>query len=388
MIEFKTRTQMYIFFTTFALIIIGLVMVTSSSVYLGERTYHNPYYFLFRQLTWIGIGLVGMFWIMKKDYQSFRSHSFMFVLIAAVLLICVFIPGIGKRINGANRWMGWGLFQIQPSEFAKLVLIVYLSDFLSRKPEHQIKDAIKGFLPILAVMGLISFLVLKEPDLGTAGLLFILGTVLCLVAGMRYTHFILILPLTIPYLIYEILQHSHQKSRIMVYFEILTNPRTVRYDEGYNVWQSLVTIGSGGFWGKGLGAGLQKYGYLPECHTDFIFPVICEEWGFLGALIVISLFVFLIWQGIQVAIRSTELYSSLLATGITAMITAQLCINLGMSSGLLPAKGMTLPLVSYGGSSLLFTMIGLGLLMNVAQYVPESNSGRHTIRNYFYGKNT
>jgi cell division protein FtsW len=386
MIEFKTRTQMRIFIVTFALIIIGLVMVTSASVYLGDRVYHNYYYFLFRQLAWMGMGMIGMFWIMKKDYQSFRSHSFLFVLFSLILLICVFIPGVGRKINGANRWIGYGFFQLQPSEFAKLVLIIYLSDFLSRKADQQIKDPLKGFLPILVVMGLISLLVLKEPDLGTAGLLFILGTVLCLIAGMKLTHFIFILPLTIPYLIYEIMHHAHQKSRILVYFQILTNPRTVRYGDGYNVWQSLVTIGSGGLWGKGLGAGLQKYGYLPECHTDFIFPVICEEWGFIGALTVIGLFVILIWEGIYVAIRSAELYSSLLASGITAMISAQFCINLGMATGLLPAKGMTLPLVSYGGSSLLFTMIAIGLLMNIAQYVPESNVSRNSLRKYFYGK--
>jgi cell division protein FtsW len=221
-------------------------------------------------------------------------------------------------------------------------------------------------------MGLISCLVLIEPDMGTAVLLFIIGMVLCLIAGMKLRHFALMCPFGLTILLYEIFKNKHQLDRIMVYFDFLLNPHIIRHDAGYHVSQSLLTIGSGGIMGLGLGKGMQKFGYLPDCHTDFIFAIICEELGMIGAVAILLIFGFLIWQGVRVALFSSELFASLLAAGVTAMIAAQVAINMGMATSLLPAKGMPLPFISYGGSSVLFMLIAVGILLNVSQYMPEN----------------
>ncbi len=368
MIQLKTRSQAYIFFAIMVLLIFGLVMVMSSSMYYAGQKYGNAYYFLIRQAIWMAIGLLGMLWIMQKDYQSLRRNSKLLLFIAACLLICVFIPHIGKVKNGAARWIGFSSIQFQPSEFAKIVLLIYMADVLSRKPEKQITNFKTGFLPIICVMVTISALVVKEPDLGTAVLLVMLGWMLCLVAGMRKVHLFSIIPLTIPVAIYEIIKHNHQLVRILVFL----HPEQNQLGDGYQIRESLIAIGSGGLWGRGLGQGLQKFGFLPDGHTDFIFSNLNEEMGFVGATILLLLFVFLIWQGVRVAVRSTDLFATLLATGITAMIACQVAINTGMTLSLLPTKGMPLPFISYGGSSLVFTLFAMGILLNVAQYATET----------------
>jgi cell division protein FtsW len=369
MIQLKTRTQSYIFFTTLVLLGWGLVMVASSSMYHAEQRYGNSYYFLLRQVIWMVIGLVGMLWIMQKDYQGLRKNSKFLLFIAACLLIFVFVPGIGKVKNGAARWIGFSFFQFQPSEFAKIVLLIYMADVLSRKPEKQITNFKTGFVPIMLVMCIISALVVKEPDLGTAVLMVLLGWMLCLVAGMRKTHLFSMISLTIPVAAYEILKHKHQLVRILVFL----HPEQNQLGDGYQISQSLIAIGSGGLWGRGLGQGLQKYGFLPDGHTDFIFSIMSEEIGFIGVTVVLLLFAFLIWQGIRVAVRSSDLFATLLAAGVTAMIACQVSINTGMALSLLPTKGMPLPFISYGGSSLVFTLFAMGILLNVAQYISEPN---------------
>lgn len=368
MMQLKTRSQTYIFFATLVLLGFGLVMVASSSMYYAGQKYGNSYYFLIRQAIWMTIGLIGMLWIMQKDYQSLRKNSKLLLFIAACLLICVFIPHIGKVKNGSARWIGFSSIQFQPSEFAKIVLLIYMADVLSRKPEKQITNFKTGFLPIICVMCAISALVVKEPDLGTAVLLVMLGWMLCLVAGMRKAHLFSIIPLTIPVAIYEIIKHKHQLVRILVFL----HPEQNQLGDGYQITQSLIAIGSGGLWGRGLGQGLQKFGFLPDGHTDFIFSILNEEIGFVGATIVLLLFIFLIWQGVRVAVRSTDLFATLLAAGITAMIACQVAINTGMTLSLLPTKGMPLPFISYGGSSLVFTLFAVGILLNVAQYATET----------------
>jgi len=362
LLKFKTKTQVQLFMVIMFLSLFGQVMVFSASSYL------NPYNYFFKQFAFWILGLFVMYKMMGMDYQNLRYKGFALIMIAAILLIAVlFMPSV----KGATRWLGWSIFKFQPSEFAKLAIIIYAADFLSRKPENQIKDFWRGFFPIICVLGLIAILILIEPDMGTALLLVIIGSIMCLIAGMKLNHFLFVLPLGVPLIIKEILENKHQQGRLTSFLEKLMNHRNISYDTGWQITQSLISIGSGGFFGKGLGNGMQKYGFLSDCHTDFIFPVICEELGFIGAFILIVTFIYLIWLGFKIATHSMDLFACLLATGVTVMMASQICINLGMSVSFLPTKGMPLPFISYGGSSMFFMMAAAGLLLNVAQYIPD-----------------
>ena len=254
MFEFKTKTQAIIFILTVILICCGIVMVLNASVYLGTESYKNPYFFFLRQAVWAVIGIIAMLLMMKMDYQQLRKLSRIIIITAVVLLIAVFF--IGKRSHGAIRWISFGPISFQPSEFAKLALIIYMADILTRKQEDgQLKKFSTGFLPITLVMGILAVLVLKEPDLGTAVVMVGIVSVLCFISGMRKIHLFSLIPLAIPVLIYELVYHPYRWRRILDFFDPSREPM----GSGYQINQSFIALGSGGLGGRGLGESLQKF---------------------------------------------------------------------------------------------------------------------------------
>lgn len=383
----RLNTTLLIFLTTLALMTIGIVMVYSSSAAiaareamtqqnaqgaemlaenLSELSTHSDYY-LKRQALWSGLGIVALLFAYNVDYERYRKHSLWFLLVSLVLLGLVFVPGVGILVNGSRRWIGRGFLRIQPSEFAKLALIIYMANKLSER-QSELKSLMRGFVPAILMLGLFFGAIVLEPDLGASMVIGLIMLVMWAVAGMRVVHLISLGVLAIPVVIAAIIAEPYRVARLVSFMNPELDPKGV----GWQLDQSLVAIGSGGITGLGLGEGPQKYLFLAEAYTDFIFAVICEELGLIGAGVIIALFVFFMIQGIRVARRVPDMYGALLATGITAMISLQAFINMGVVTGLLPTKGLTLPLVSYGGSSLMINLIGIGILMNVSKCAEEN----------------
>ncbi len=326
---------------------------------MSEERYGSAYLFVRKQLLWDAFGLITLFLCLRIDYHRWQKWSLVLLVLAFALLAAVLV--IGPVVKGARRWIPLGFMNIQPSEVAKLALLVWMSDYLDRH-RSQIHDLAKGYLPPLIVMGLICGLILKEPDLGTPMLLGTTGLFLLFLAGARSLHLVLTTGVSLIPLYYELFHVGYRYRRLMSFL----NPWADASGAGYQLTQSLLAFGSGGLFGKGLGASQLKLLYLPDPHTDFIFPVIGEELGFVGAMGVVLLFVFWGLRGWQVAKRAPDLFGQLLAAGITCWALLQATINMGVSCGLFPTKGLPLPFVSFGGSSLIITMSAVGILLNIS----------------------
>jgi cell division protein FtsW len=334
-------------------------MVFSASANMSEERYGSAYLFVRKQILWDVLSLAALTFCMRMDYHRWQKASFGFVVVAFILLAAVLV--VGPVVKGARRWIPLGFMNIQPSEVAKLAIIIWLADFLDRH-RSQMKDLRKGFLPPLMMLGLLCGLILKEPDLGTPMLLGVTGLILMFLAGARSLHILGMIGLCLPPLYYELFHVGYRYRRLVAFL----NPWADATGAGYQLTQSLMAFGSGGLFGKGLGASQLKLLYLPDPHTDFIFPVIGEELGFIGAILVILTFVFWGLRGWQVAKRAPDLFGQLLAAGITCWVLIQAAINMGVSCGLLPTKGLPLPFVSFGGSSLILTMSAVGILLNIS----------------------
>lgn len=346
-------------FATLLLLALGLVMVFSASATMSETRYGSAYLFLRKQIVWDMLSFGALFYCMKLDYHRWQKISLALLLLAFVLLVLVLV--IGPVVKGARRWIPLGFMNIQPSEVAKIAIIIWMADFLDRH-RSQILDLRKGFLPPLIVLGLMCGLILKEPDLGTPMLLGTTGLILLFLSGASSMHLLGTLGVSTLPLYYELFHVGYRYRRLMSFL----NPWADSSGTGYQLTQSLLAFGSGGLFGKGLGASQLKLLYLPDPHTDFIFPVIGEELGFIGAIGVVLLFVFWGLRGWQVAKRAPDLFGQLLAAGITCWVLIQATINMGVSCGLLPTKGLPLPFVSFGGSSLIITMSAVGILLNIS----------------------
>ena len=348
-----------LFAATMLLLGLGLVMVFSASANMSEARFGSAYLFLRKQLVWDALGLVALLVCMRMDYHRWQKASWVLMAVAFVLLAAVLV--IGPVVKGARRWIPLGFMNIQPSEVAKIACIVWLADYLDRH-RSQITDLQHGFLPPLVILGLLCGLILKEPDLGTPMLLGATALLLLFLSGARPAHILGIFAVSAFPLYYEMVHVSYRYRRLMSFL----NPWADASGTGYQLTQSLLAFGSGGLLGKGLGASQLKLLYLPDPHTDFIFPVIGEELGFIGAIGVVMLFVFWGLRGWQVAKRAPDLFGQLLAAGITCWVLLQATINMGVSCGLLPTKGLPLPFVSFGGSSLIITMSAVGILLNIS----------------------
>ncbi len=355
-------------FVVVALMGVGLIMVYSASSVTSIAVRSDGLYYFKRQLMWVFAGLMSMLVFSHVPYKKLEKISVPLLGVAVFLLVLVLIPGVSRDIGGARRWIRFGAFGFQPSEFSKLCFILYLCHSIASRQE-KIKSFLYGVLPDALVTATLFFLVYKGPNLSTATLiggtyvlLFFLGNgSLFHLGGMIGSGVVLVFAL--------IFQAGYRVKRYWAFLNPWENAQT----SGYHIIQSLVAIGSGGFLGLGLGQSRQKFFILPERHTDFIFAIICEELGLLGGALVILLFFILVWRGLYIASRSPDLFGFLLASGITIIIGLQVIINIAVVVSLMPTTGITLPFISYGGSSLVFLAISIGILLNISRYGSEKN---------------
>lgn len=345
---------------TMALVIFGIIMVYSASSQLAAKRYHNSFYFAQKQMAFAFLGFFVMITFRFIPYQKLHKWVIGLMGVCFLTLILVLIPGVGSRMGGASRWFRLGGVSFQPAEFSKLVLVIFLAWSMSRR-QDQMKDFLKGFLFYWGVAGSLIILILLEPDLGMAINLALITGIMLFVGGVRIKHLIFsVLPM-IPLAYGLVWRVPYRRMRVLSYLDPWKDP----LGSGFHLKHSFLAFGSGGLSGRGLTGSQQKLFYLPEPHTDFIFSIIGEEFGFVGVFIIAALYLILIIKCLQLAVRVKDLFGMYLVVGITVMIGFQASINMLVVMGLLPTKGMTLPFLSYGGSSLLLNMICIGILMNI-----------------------
>jgi len=348
---------------TFLLLGIGLVMVYSSSSIISLYRHDISYYFLRRQAIFAGLGLVVMLACMRFNYWNWRRFVKPVFVLNLLLLVLVLIPGIGVARTEAQRWIDLGFTQFQPSDLTKFAMVLFAANYLVIKKD-KMQTFKHGLLPILLVTGLSFGLIMLQPDLGTALTIFLTICVVLFGGGAKILHLLGLGFAAVPPVIALIIFAPYRLARLMSFL----NPWADPGGSGWHIIQSLLAIGSGSLAGVGLGASRQKFLYLPEPWTDFIFAIICEELGFIGGAAVIILFLILIWRGFRIAMTAPDLFGQYLAMGLTAMIAVQVSINLGVVLGTLPVTGITLPLISYGGTSLMLTLGCIGILLNISRY--------------------
>ena len=339
---------------------IGIVMIYSTSSILAERYYHDPYYFLRRQLLAAALGLGVMYLATHFNYEHYRKFTLPLLLLSMALLGIVLIPEISAH-RGSRRWLYLAGLSFQPSELAKLAMVIYLAQSLTRKQE-RIKQFKQGFLPYLLVAGVMIVLIFLEPDLGGALTMGVLVFVMLFAAGTRLSYLISAALAATPVLFWVLASSEKRWQRILAYLD----PWDYAQSTGWQLVQSFLAFGQGGIFGMGLGGGMQKLFYLPDAHTDFIFSVIGEELGLMGVVALVLLFGIFITRGIQIALRAETPYGTFLALGIVSMIGIPALFNMAVVLGLLPTKGLVLPFVSYGGSALLINLLALGILLNIS----------------------
>lgn len=344
-----------------AMLIIGIVMTYSSSAVKGYLYYDDPYHFFKAELIWVAMGLVAMTIALNLDLNLINRWIKPLFYISILLLLLVKVPGIGRTVNGATRWIGVGPLSLQPSEVVKITTVFLMARFLASNP-YNITSFRKGIIPSLALLALVAGLVMLQPDLGTT--LVIAATVFFMLfaVGAKIWHMAGLGLAGVSLIVLAIIAEPYRMRRIFAFLDPWADPS----GKGYQTIQSLLALGPGGLFGLGLGQSRQKFLYLPENHTDFIFAMIGEELGFVGASLVVILFFLFMWRGYRAAIQVSNNYLGLLGIGLTSLIGIQAMINMGVVSGILPVTGITLPFISYGGTSLLFTMVCAGFLLNIS----------------------
>lgn len=349
-----------LFFNVCALVAIGLIMVFSAAATESLRA-NDPFFYLKRQLIFVAIGFLALYIGFKIDFSKYRKWSGQILLLSFFLLGIVFIPFIGRSAGGATRWIDLGFFSFQPSEFAKLGVIIYLADSITRK-KKIIGNFLKGILPILTIVAFACLLILKQPDLGTVLVIFGTALIMFYLGGAKLVHIIFLILISSAFFIFASFISPYRKRRLLAYINPWKDPKGV----GFHIIQSLIAVGSGGFFGLGLGGSRQKFLYLPEQYTDFIFAILCEETGFLGALLVIILFIGVAARGFYIGRKSPDDFGSLLAFGLSSFLILQALINIGVVVGLIPTTGIPLPFISYGGTSLIVSLYSVGILLNIS----------------------
>jgi cell division protein FtsW len=344
------------------LALVGLVMVFSASAIVAGNRFQDPGFFLKRQIAWLAFGLVLMQLASRIDYTLWKKLSIPMLACMLLLLVLVLVPSLGVSVKGARRWLRIGPLSVQPAEMVKLVAVIFMAAYLTRKGD-KITLFREGLLPALIVIGLLSGLVLLEPDLGTVVVLGLVTVGMCFLAGARISHLLALGLCAIPIVLVLVLGSSYRRQRLMTFLA----PWKDASDAGFQITQSFLAFGSGGPFGVGLGEGKQKLYFLPEAHTDFVLALVGEELGFIGTAVVTLLFAFFVWRGFQIAARARVPFGRYLGMGITLLIGGQALVNAAVVTGLLPTKGLTLPFVSYGGSSLVVSLMGVGILLSISR---------------------
>ena len=369
----RLETDQWLFGVTIALCLLGAVMIFSASAVTAEKEYGYSYYFLVRQAAWLAIGLVGMFALMRTDYRRLRQPAVVYTASCAILLLLIGTLFLDKA-HATHRWIRYGPVGIQPAEFAKLGVILYLAWFLDQRRRGKAamefckQDFLSAILPAAGPVLICVLLILAQPDLGTSVDIVLVATAILFAAGMSWKWIVAGAATSLPVLYLLITHVAFREARWKAFLDPGSDPQGA----GFQLTQSLIAVGSGGFTGVGLMESKQKLFYLPEAHTDFIYAVISEELGYLGAMLIVALFIVYGWRGLRAALAARDGFGRLLALGITALVLTQALINLAVVLGMVPTKGIPLPFVSYGGSSLLVMMLATGVLLNISQQAVET----------------
>jgi len=353
----------YLLVAVFGILILGLIMVASASMAISEQQYNNPFHYLIRQLLFLVLSGIGVTIVLRIPIERWEQLSMPIFFIALILLVLVLVPGIGRVVNGSRRWIGFGPFGLQVSEFAKFAIILFMSGYLVRRQE-EVRTKLSGFIKPMLVLGFVSILLLLQPDFGATTVVVVTVMGMMFLGGVKLRQFLSLLLIVILAMAFLAISAPYRMQRLTTFL----NPWAHAFSSGYQLTQSLIAFGRGSLFGVGLGNSVQKLFYLPEAHTDFLFAVLAEELGFVGVIVVVALYGLLIWRAMVIG-RKTQLrgkaFAAYVAYGIGMWLSLQAVINMGVNSGMLPTKGLTLPLMSYGGSSLLIDCMAIGLLFRI-----------------------
>jgi len=358
----KLKSDNILFIATLLLVALSVVMVYSASAPVSLQRYGRASVFLMKQGMWAALGLPVLWVVMKVDYRTYREPAFIWACLGVVGLALVAVL-FSPPVNNARRWFGIAGIGIQPSELAKLVAIFFIAAILERRM-HRIDEVAYSLVPIGLVVVAFVGLIMLEPDFGTSVALLLIATAMVFAAGLNYRYLLGAGLAALPVVYYLVMGTAYRRRRMLSFLHPWDDP----LGDGFQVIQSLIAVGTGGVWGKGLMNGVQKLFYLPEPHTDFIFSVIAEEMGLVGGTLVILCFAVITWRGLRAALRAPDTFGAFLAVGLTTMIAVQALMNISVVLSLMPTKGLPLPFVSFGGSSMLINLVGMGILLNVSQH--------------------
>lgn len=358
----EKQFNMLLFVTTLLLTVIGVIMVYSASMISAQDKYGDQFHYLWRQLIFAFIGILGMIVIAKIDYMFYKKNATKIFLVVLGLLILVLIPGVGVVRGGARSWIGIGSFSIQPSEFIKIACVIIIAKYLSDYYEDMKKG--KYVLLLLGIIIIVFGIIMLQPDFGTGMVIICTSVMMLFVSGVNLSYFLYLGLVGIAGVSVLIISAPYRLQRIFAYLDPWSDP----LGAGFQIIQSLYAIAPGGLFGVGFGRSIQKYFYLPEPQTDFIFAIILEELGFIGGFVILVLYGIFLITSLKISFHAKDLFGKFVALGITLIIFIQFFINIGVVIGLLPVTGVTLPFISYGGSSLTVTLLGVGILLNISKY--------------------
>lgn len=352
--------DLLLFISVILLLSIGISMVYSASIHKSQVIFQNSYHFLFRQVVWVFCGIFFMFISFNVDYHIYRKFSFVLIILSVLLLLAVFVPGLGKKVSGARRWLDLKFFLLNPTEIAKFSLIIYIASQLSRK---KMVDFQNRYLPAIIVILLFAGLIILQPDFGSGVFLIITGIVLLFVDGIKIKNILLSSMAVLPFLVLMVVREKYRLRRIIAFL----NPGLDPSDKGYHILQSLKCFKMGSITGLGFAQSKQKIWSLPAPHTDFIFSVYGEEAGFIGIVILVTLFIVFMWRGLKIALNAVDSFGFFLCSGFVFMIMFQTISNLFITLGIIPVTGVSLPFISYGGSAIIINLIMVGIMLNISK---------------------